>query len=147
MNKKLSLQCYWSKISNILFSHDKVTRDVDVVHVSSRDLISDLLYESESKLNIISLTGLGIDVPGNDINCPHVLDTIIIFSSPSPNLPSILVSVRSDNDGVVPQEVAEGMSVAMAPRPVEMEHNWHLLSGTGGGDGNLGSPREGLTAQ
>ena len=78
------------------------------------------------------------------MNCPHVLDTKIIFSGPSHNLPRILVSVRSDNDGLLPQEVAEGMSVAMAARPVEMEHNWHLLAGTGGGDGNMGSPREGV---
>ena len=42
------------------------------------------------------------------------------------------------------QEVAEGVSVPMAARPMEMEDHRDLLSSRGGGDCHLGRPHVAL---
>ena len=39
------------------------TYNVDVVHVSCRDLLTNLLYQVQSELDIVCLAGLGVDIP------------------------------------------------------------------------------------
>ena len=39
------------------------TYNVDVVHISCRDLLTNLLYQVQSELDIVRLAGLGVDIP------------------------------------------------------------------------------------
>ena len=43
-----------------------LTSNVDVVHVGLRDLISDLLNQSQRELHVVGLTWLSVDVPSNN---------------------------------------------------------------------------------
>ena len=39
------------------------TYDIDVVHVSCRDLLTNLLYQVQGELEIVRLAGLRVDIP------------------------------------------------------------------------------------
>ena len=123
------------------------TYNVDVVHVSCRDLLTNLLYQVQGELDVVRLAGLGVDIP-------HRKNNRIYFEK-NHGLPSSEVTIRSHNNAAVTKEVSEVMSVSMASpscqvlvgketiKPdftVEMEDNGDLLTWRGGRYGHLGSP-------
>ena len=43
-----------------------LTDNVDILHVSCRDLLANLLYQVQSELDIISLAWLRVNIPHNE---------------------------------------------------------------------------------
>ena len=80
--------------------------NVDIVHVSSWDLLANLGNQVQDKLDIISLTLLSIHIPKNV--------TILSVNKVRQTLPASLVAIGSHNDGVITNEVGKRLGVPLA---------------------------------
>ena len=90
--------------------------DVDIVHVSSRDLSPNFSDEVDDEADIVRLARLSVDIPAS------------------------LITIWSHNDTVISQPASYRDGVSLATITMEMKHHRNLLPSSCGRNSNLSSP-------